>query len=632
MVTSLTAPPSAIVISAESTINISNTDGKLLSTQHSVLGTRYSVLTPRPSPMEALLTTDQSSDQHFKHAFEQAAVGIALMQPDGRFLRANAEYCKFVGYSEAELKRFGFQHVTHKDDLEASLAATARMLAGEISAYHAETRYMHRDGEIVWALLSNSIVRGRAGKPLHFVSVVQDVTERKRAEEEMRRIADLARSLANGKLDGVFAFDRQCQYTVWNPGMEAISGVSKGETLGRSAFEIFPFLMETGEEHYFHGTLEGKNMVARDRIYSEPETYQERFYEAHYSPMYGGSGEVVGGIAILHETSERRATQDELERTLARYRAVCDHASDLISVQNLKSSYLFVSESCAGLLGYQPGEMVGTNAYSYIHPDDMAAATTAYGRYVAGSDEPSSLRYRVRHKDGEYIWVETHARPIEGTYGMNREVLCVSRQVQEEERDEAALLEEQRLAEDEAREQEELDMRDPLTGLNNRSVIDDYLTQRLTSRRGSTFPVGCLLIDVDNFHAVNDKYGEIMGDEVLKRISKVLLKSCRDEDFIGRYGDNAFVIALTSTDAGGTLIVGEKLLRNVRAMEWADMPLIEGITVSIGATCISRDSGLTLPDLMEIITSQLQQAKETGRDCIIMNARAAVRQTASFLP
>ncbi|HEX9990682.1 MAG TPA: PAS domain S-box protein [Chloroflexia bacterium] len=582
--------------------------------------------------MEALLTTDQSSDQHFKHAFEQAAVGIALMQPDGRFQRANAEYCKFVGYSEAELKRFSFQHVIHKDDLEACMASTARMLAGGISAYHAETRYMHSDGEVVWGLLSNSLVRDRAGKPLRFVSVVQDITERKRAEEEMRRIADLARSLANGKLAGVFAFDRNCCYTVWNPGMEAISGISKGETLGRSAFEIFPFLMDTGEEHFFHSALEGKNLVARDRIYSEPETYQERFYEAHYSPVYGGSGDVVGGIAILHETSERRATQDELERTLARYQAVCDHASDLISVQNLKSRYLFVSESCAAMLGYQPGEMAGTTAYSYIHPDDIAAATTAYGRYVAGSDEPSSLRYRVRHKDGEYIWVETHARPIEGTYGMNREVLCVTRQVHEEARDEAALLEEQKVAEDEAREQEDLEMRDPLTGLNNRSVIEDYLTQRLTSRRSSTFPVGCLLIDVDNFHAVNDKYGEIMGDEVLKRISKVLLKSCRDEDFIGRYGDNAFVIALTTTDAGGTLIVGEKLLRNVRAMEWADMPLIEGITVSIGATCITRDSGLTLPDLMEIITSQLQQAKETGRDCIIMNARASVRQTAGFLP
>src|SRR5207248_11125838 len=132
---------------------------------------------------EALL----ESEQRFRNAFESAAIGMALVAPDGRFLQVNDSLCEIVGYSAAELRERTFQDITHPDDLETDLAFVEQMLAGEIRTYQMEKRYIHRDGHPVWALLAVSLVRTRDGTPLHFISQIKDVTERKQAAEELAR-------------------------------------------------------------------------------------------------------------------------------------------------------------------------------------------------------------------------------------------------------------------------------------------------------------------------------------------------------------------------------------------------------------------------------------------------------------
>src|SRR5439155_3611552 len=114
-----------------------------------------------------------------------AAVGTALVAPDGRVLRANVALCAALGYTEAELLTLTFQDLTHPDDVPADEARAKRVLAGDLATYQLEKRYFRKDGEIVWALLGVALVRDAAGAPLHFVAQVQDITERKRAEAEL---------------------------------------------------------------------------------------------------------------------------------------------------------------------------------------------------------------------------------------------------------------------------------------------------------------------------------------------------------------------------------------------------------------------------------------------------------------
>lgn len=125
--------------------------------------------------------------RRFELAFTEASIGMALVAPDGGFIDANDALCKLLGRSHEEIRQVGFQAVTHPDDLEADLAYVMQMLAGEMRTYQLEKRYLRPTGEVVWGLLSVSLVRDEAGNPLHFISQIQDISPRKEAERRLRQ-------------------------------------------------------------------------------------------------------------------------------------------------------------------------------------------------------------------------------------------------------------------------------------------------------------------------------------------------------------------------------------------------------------------------------------------------------------
>lgn len=151
----------------------------------------------------------QVSEEHFRTAFDYAAIGMALVSPAGRWLRVNRSLCEIVGYGEAELLKSDFQAVTHEADLGNDLAHIYRMLAGEILTCQVEKRYVHKDGQEVWALTSISLVRDAQGEPLHFIFQIEDITERKRSEGAIKTLSlvDELTGLYNRR--GFLAFSEQ---------------------------------------------------------------------------------------------------------------------------------------------------------------------------------------------------------------------------------------------------------------------------------------------------------------------------------------------------------------------------------------------------------------------------------------
>ncbi len=149
------------------------------------------------------------SEEHFRNAFDYAAIGMALLSPEGNWLRVNRSLCEILGYSEEELLASDFQTVTHREDLGADLAEIYRMLTGEIPTFQMEKRYIHKLGHEVWAANGASLVRDAQGNPLHFIFQVQDISERKRAEAAIQTLslADELTGLYNRR--GFLAFSKQ---------------------------------------------------------------------------------------------------------------------------------------------------------------------------------------------------------------------------------------------------------------------------------------------------------------------------------------------------------------------------------------------------------------------------------------
>jgi diguanylate cyclase (GGDEF)-like protein/PAS domain S-box-containing protein len=131
----------------------------------------------------------QESEEFFRLTFSQAAVGIALLSREGRFLRVNRKLSNIVGYSEIELLQRFFDQVTHPDELDEDRALVARLVAGEVRDFRRETRYLCKDGRTVWVALSASTMREAASGQLRMIVAVEDISRRKEAEEALLRMA-----------------------------------------------------------------------------------------------------------------------------------------------------------------------------------------------------------------------------------------------------------------------------------------------------------------------------------------------------------------------------------------------------------------------------------------------------------
>lgn len=157
-------------------------------------------------------------DTRFSGAFEFAPIGVALVSPDGqRFLKANRALCELLGYSEQELRARRIQDLTHPDDIEAGAEKVRAALSGVARSYQLEKRYLHRSGTVIDTMLSVSLVRDENGAPLHFVGHVQDITERKQVENELRASHERFNQLANNITDA---------FWIRSPDMQTVQFVS----------------------------------------------------------------------------------------------------------------------------------------------------------------------------------------------------------------------------------------------------------------------------------------------------------------------------------------------------------------------------------------------------------------------
>ena len=147
------------------------------------------------------------SEARFRATFEQAAVGIAHVGLDGRWIRVNQRLCEILGYTQEELSGLTFQSITHPEDLQNDLDQLGRLLAGEVDTYTMEKRYFRKDGPAFWAELTVSVARDARGRPAHLISVVQDISQRHEAESALRAAEERLSLAAKASGLGVWEWD-----------------------------------------------------------------------------------------------------------------------------------------------------------------------------------------------------------------------------------------------------------------------------------------------------------------------------------------------------------------------------------------------------------------------------------------
>ncbi len=278
------------------------------------------------------------SEKRLAEAFEYSAIGMAIVSLEGKWLRVNKQVCEMLGYEEEELKAQTFQDITHPDDLDIDLDHVQELIEGKAENYMMEKRYFHKYGHIVWVLLAVSIIRDDKGKPLHFISQIDDITQRKKVEQDLQKVNEQLTTLYSAmKYVSVIATDLNGTISHYSKGSELLLGYDADEMIGKQTPAIIHVEQEVvarGKElsREFNKEISGFDVFITYAKLGESESREWTYVRKDgskfpvqlvVSSIESQKGEIIGYLGIATDISDLKETEDKLKETI-----------DIVSEQN----------------------------------------------------------------------------------------------------------------------------------------------------------------------------------------------------------------------------------------------------------------------------------------------------------
>jgi PAS domain S-box-containing protein len=298
------------------------------------------------------------SEQRFRATFEQAAVGIAHVSREGRFLRINKKFCDIVGYSEDEMLAVTFQDITHPDDLEADLEYVVQVLNGEIETYSMDKRCYRKNGSIVWVNLTVSLVFDKGGNPKYFVSVIQDISERKQAEEALRQSRDFLEHLTSAVPDAYFSIKFPERTINWANDSFDVMGYEPEECIGKTTKKYYadPEYYDAVGRLQQDAIRKGDNLIRTEVMVLRKDG---RVIPAELTAtFYREGGKLSQLTSFVRDISERKKAEEKLAKSEAKYRSLVDNSMVGVFESTIDGRFTYVNDAMARIFGFDSPELL----------------------------------------------------------------------------------------------------------------------------------------------------------------------------------------------------------------------------------------------------------------------------------
>jgi diguanylate cyclase (GGDEF)-like protein/PAS domain S-box-containing protein len=357
---------------------------------------------------------------------------FAIVDFSGRIVAVNQPVCETLGYEAEELVGNSVMALTHPDHRDRGPEILRQALASEIKTYSVEKRLVRRDGSSFWALVSGTVICDpQTNEPQFLASLIQDIDARKKAEVEAAAMDSRWRFALETAGQGIWDYRVEEARTFYSDTWKALIG-RKGDEVSDSseAWQAFvhpddlPRVLTADKDH-----------LAGATPHFECE-FRMRHKDGHWVWILD-KGKVVERDAIgrplrmigtYTDISAIKAAEELLRQTSERFKLLAENATDVIMRVNRGGRRLYVSPACRRLLGWEPEEMLGISTRDALHPDDVAALAKPWMRAFE-SDQAVTLTYRMRRKDGRYIWVESISRALPTVEGETPERILVVRDI-----------------------------------------------------------------------------------------------------------------------------------------------------------------------------------------------------------
>jgi PAS domain S-box-containing protein len=346
----------------------------------------------------------QESEARFRAVYENAAMGISLIAPDGQVLSVNPVLLKLSGYSEAELIALGGQGITHPDDRDIGRQEFVEVLAGQRDSYQVEKRYVCKDGCTYWMRQSISTVCDPDGKLLYIVAVSEDIDQQKRAVEELRQSEARFRAMFENSALGVVILDADTLTLRANVAARQLLAESSLEQTLTDVHDFISAKYQAAEREPFDDLVSGRrDAYDTEHCYCHPGQ-PERWAHVTLSAVREAGGQLRYLVAMLEDITERKQAQATLQESEARFRAILDNAAVGVAVMTLDRRIVQVNPTTARLTGYSAEELMTVNPSALAVEADRLVDREMFDDLVAGRRSQYLVEKRYTRKDGTLFW------------------------------------------------------------------------------------------------------------------------------------------------------------------------------------------------------------------------------------
>ena len=555
------------------------------------------------------------SEQRFRRAMEDSAIGMALVSLDAKIMQANRAFADMLGYTQAELQQRTFFEITYPQDMTIGRETVRRALAGEADAYRFEKRYLRKDGSPMWAQLAGSVIRDQeTKKPLYLVSQIEDIDSRKRGEAALIEAESRWSFALETAGQGVWDFDRRRERTYYSPLWKRILGYGPDELSDEQNMWL----------DLIHPDDRPTALAADEACKSgKSSDYDAEFRMRHKDGRWiwvhdrgkilerDADGTAIRAIGTHTDITRQKQVEESVAaaaQALAdekeRLRITLHSIADAVICTDAANRVAFMNPAAESLTGFDIVAAYGEPLESVFCPIDEES-----GQNIIRSSGPGgSLNWS--HETGRAVLV----RP-DRTRRSIREMISPILTAKDDFAGSAIVFQDVTDARAMQRDLAYAATHDALTGLANRSGFVRSLLALLGTVATEGSQHALLFIDLDRFKAVNDTAGHLAGDALLKKVAGTIKSKVRSNDLVARFGGDEFAVLLRSCSLEGARRIAEAIVAAVCTLDftWEGQP--HQVGASIGAAPITAASG-ELDEVVAQADEACYAAKAAGRGCV----------------
>lgn len=562
------------------------------------------------------------SEQRFRRAMEDSAIGIAIVGLDGRIVETNPAFAGMLGYSRAEIEALTFFQITHPDDLQIGRETMEALKADKVDSFHFEKRYLKKDGTPVWAQLAGSVIRDEKNRrPLYLVSQIEDIDARKQAEARIAEAETRWNFALAGAGQGVWDLDMRKGGTTYSATWVKMLGYAEGELDGDP--DHWPRMIHPDDR---------AAVAEADRAHLDGKT---EFFEAEFRMRHkdghwiwilnrgkaierDAEGRLIRAIGSLTDITRRKQAEERLTESAAlladekeRLKVTLQSIGDAVICTDAANRVTFMNPVAEKLTGITIGDALGkTLGHVYWAVDEETGQRIGVARTSIGGQDNSGQNSRavLIRRDETRRSIRQVVSPIMNEHNE----FCGLVIVFQDFTDARAL--QRQLAHAAAH--------DALTGLANRSSFMRTMEELVGQARKDAAAAGgsghqFMFIDLDHFKLVNDTGGHAAGDALLKRVAEAVRGVLGPENTVARLGGDEFAVILKSASTAAARTAARSIIDAINGLgfTWEGRPYQIG--ASIGLAPIDAGCG-EVDEIIARADAACYAAKAAGRGCVFV--------------